>query len=152
MLDHRTFDCSITVEEWRLLGVEGGNVLPNGGQRLIVRIISGTGTATVWTELFNPIFQSRFGVTLFPGSLNLTSDHPVAWAAPVLIQIDTIVAEFCPIILEEAAVGVAFRGNAHTPTLLEVLSPVNLRKRMQIGSDGGSIEVRLLPGACLNVA
>ena len=57
--------------------------------------------------------------------------------------------QFCPVILEEVAVGLAFRANSDTPTFLEVLSPVCLREHISNRHDGASIPIRLLAGSKL---
>lgn len=143
---------TITTEEWRLLGLESGTVLPPGGEQVLVRIESGNHSAEHWTALFGPIFHARYGVNFYPGSFNLRADYSIVWDAPISIPTSIVDGEFCPVILEEAAVGVAFRGNTHTPTLLEVLAPVKLRERIGNADDGNQIAIRLLSGKYLRHA
>jgi hypothetical protein len=142
----------ITTAEWRLVAIDSELGLPLGGQELLVRIESGSHSAETWTSLFGPIFTTRLGVKLYPGSLNLRSDYSVEWDTPLCIQVNAINGEFCPIILNERAIGVAFRGNRETPALLEVLAPVNLRDRLSNARDGDEIRVRLLSGRFLHAA
>jgi len=134
-----------------LLGLRPSDPLPEGGQRLTLSVRSGSGTAASWTGLFGPALEARYHVVLEPGSLNLWADAPILWQDPVHIIESTVTGEFCPVILEECAVGVAFRANKATPTYLEVLSPVHLRTRLNL-SDGQPITVRLLPGSFLKAA
>jgi hypothetical protein len=143
---------TITTEEWRLLGLESGTLLPPGGQKLLVRIEAGNHSAEHWTALFGPIFRARYGVNLYPGSFNLRAEHPIVWDAPLSIPTTRVNGEFCPVILEEAAVGVAFRGNSDTPVFLEVLAPVKLRDRVTNADDGNQIAIRLLSGKYLRHA
>jgi hypothetical protein len=65
------------------------------------------------------------------------------------VRVAEIVADLCPVILDEASIGVAFRANTKTPRLLEVLSPVCLRSRIPGSEDGSWIRLRLLPGSFL---
>jgi hypothetical protein len=142
----------ITESELRLLGIPTGSTLPPGGLSVIVRVASGHGSASHWTDLFAPVFEARFGVRLHGGSLNLWAPGPLEWPEPESMTAPGITGEFCPIILAETAVGVAFRGNRDEPEYLEVLSPVFLRPRLGNVQDGELIAVRLLPGRLLKRA
>jgi|SRR6266480_856708 len=131
-----------------LLGLRPGNPLPQGGQRIAVMVQSGSGSADAWTKMFGPAFE-RCGITLYPGSLNLWAAEEIFWDNPVTISTSAGTGEFCPVILEECAVGVAFRKNTETPRYLETLAPVRLRDRLNL-SDGQRMSVRLLPGRALD--
>jgi CTP-dependent riboflavin kinase len=112
-------------------------------------VCSGSGTARIWSNLFGPIFQERFGIpSLWPGTLNLLAKSPVLWENPSRYSAH----EFCPIILEECAIGVVLRladPARLTLEFLEVLSPVALRPRLGNVQDGQEITVRLLSGDLL---
>ena len=84
-----------------------------------------------------------------PPSLSpLWSEAPLEWERPMPVSTgDYPAGQFCPVILEEVAVGLAFRANSDTPTFLEVLSPVCLREHISNRHDGASIPIRLLAGS-----
>lgn len=102
--------------------------------------------------MLEPVLASRYGITLEAGSFNLWAEGDVEWREPFETLTGNRHWELCPIILEEKAVGVAFRGNRETPRLLEVLSPVRLRTRLGGARDGDRVQVRLLPGSALGAA
>jgi CTP-dependent riboflavin kinase len=131
-----------------LLGLKSGDPLPSGGYSFVVTVQSGSGSADTWTKLFGPVFAERCGITLHPGSLNLWAAHNISWDQPREISVEDKTAEFCPVILEESAVGVAFRMNRQTRRYLETMSPVGLRNHLNL-QDGQRISVRLLPGNAL---
>ena len=131
-----------------LLGLKSGDALPAGGYSLVVTVQSGSGTAETWTEMFGTVFAERYGISLHPGSLNLWANHNISWDQPREIAVENGIGEFCPVILEEAAVGVAFRMNRETRHYLETLSPISLRSHLSL-RDGQRISVRLLPGGSL---
>ena len=131
-----------------LLGLKMGDPLPSGGYSLVVTVQSGTGSADTWTKIFGPVFRERCGISLHPGSLNLWADNNISWDQPREISVEDNTGEFCPVILEESAVGVAFRTNQQTRRYLETLSPVGLRTQLNL-KDGQRIAVRLLPGNAL---
>ena len=131
-----------------LLGLKSGDPLPSGGYSLVVTVQSGSGTAGMSTKMFGPEFAERCGISLHPGSLNLWADNNISWDGPREIAVGAATGEFCPVILEELAVGVAFRMNRQTPRYLETMSPISLRSQLHL-RDGQRIAVRLLPGAAL---
>jgi len=141
----------VTADELALLGLAPGEPLPGGGQALDVEVRSGSGSASAsFHLLYGPTFRELCGIAGFwPGTLNLRVAAPVTWEDPVTYQ----AREFCPIILEERAIGVVLR-NAdptlpRTPEFLEVLSPVQLRPRLHDAQDHEWIKVRLLSGRLL---
>ncbi len=140
---------ALTLEELALLGLVSGDPLPDGGQSLAVTVRSGSGTAVMWSHLYGLTFRARFNVSLWPGTLNLWTAAPVEWDNPTTY----LTHEFCPIILEESAVGIVLRWADPTrprnAKFLEVLSPVELRPRLNNVQDGQIISVRLLPGDLL---
>jgi len=143
---------ALTREEFALLGLPAASMLPGGGQHLALEVRSGNGSASRWTCLFGPPFHERFGVTFWPGSLNLWASAPIGWDTPFRLTAGGVAGEFCPVILEEAAVGVAFRAPPYTPSYLEVLSPVELRPRLGGLVNGQVVRVRLLRGDTLRPA
>ena len=136
----------MTDAEFAILGVPPGGELPSSGEHLSVKVDKGHGSAAIWTTQFGPVILERFGIELHPGSLNLWAENPVEWRDPVSLSADGMRAEFCPVVLEEVAVGMAFRGNRERPCYLEVFSPVGLRDRLGGLTDGQWISVRLLSG------
>ena len=126
--------------------------LPPGGQLLSLKADSGSGTARAWTDLFAPVVQARFGIALWPGSLNLWADAPITWEEPLLLHVESIDGEFCPVVLNEAALGLAFRRRPYTPHYLEVIAPIELRPRLGGIKDGDTVAVRLLSGSLLKPA
>ena len=126
-----------------------GDPLPSGGQTLHLALRSGTGSARSWTALFTELFRTQFGVHLEPGTLHLWAEEPIRWENPLQLPVAGIVGEFCPVILEERAIGVALRGNKAMPYFLEILSPVYLRARLPDSHDEATVEVRLLGGEFL---
>ena len=134
--------------EMALLGLKSGDRFPVGGYSLVVTVQSGSGTADRWTTMFGPVFSDRCGISLHPESLNLWADGNVSWDQPREISVAAGIGEFCPVILEELAVGVAFRMNRLTLRYLETVSPVSLRNQMNL-RDGQRIAVRILPGRFL---
>jgi hypothetical protein len=64
------------------------------------------------------VFHGRFAVTLWPGSLNLWASGEIVWESPMHITAGGVSGEFCPVILEEVAAGVAFRRLPYTPQYL----------------------------------
>ena len=132
-----------------LLGLKSGDPLPSGGYSFVVTVKSGDASAQSWTDIFGPLFAARCGITLQPGSLNLWADHNISWDRPrEIISVESSTGEFCPVVIEETAVGVAVRMNHQTPRFLETLSPVGLRNQLHL-RDGQRIAVRLLPGSSL---
>ena len=129
-----------------LLGLKSGDQLPPGGYSFVVTVQSGSGASDTWTTMFGPLFAQRCGITLFSGSLNLSASDNISWDRPCQLSVAAGTAEFCPVILEERAVGVAFRANQQTRRFLETLSPIDLRAQMAL-RDGQRIAVRLLPGS-----
>jgi len=139
---------TLSPQEMALLGLKSGDPLPSGGYSLMVTVQSGSGTADRWTKMFGPVFAARCGISLHPGSLNLWADNNISWDGPREMSVGATTGEFCPVILEELAVGVAFRVNRETPRYLETMSPRSLRSHLNL-RDGQRIAVRLLPGAAL---
>ena len=133
-----------------LLGLKSGDSLPSGGYSLMVTVQSGSGPADTWTKLFGPVFAERCGITLHSESLNLWAGNNISWDRPREIAIEAGTAELCPVILDESAVGVAFRMNRQALRYLETMSPISLRSRLNL-SDGQRIAVRLLPGVALGI-
>jgi len=135
-----------------ILGLALGDPLPGGGQLLEVEVRAGYGTAVMWSHLYSPIFRQLYGIAaLWPGTLNLWATSPVTWEDPVTYHAH----EFCPIVLEECAIGVVLRRadpTRRTPEFLEVLSPVELRPRLDDVQNGQRIKVRLLSGRLLKQA
>ena len=123
--------------------------LPVGGQVFEVVVCSGSGTANTWTDMLTPVLAPKYGIALEPGSLNLWAGTNIVWCEPLELFAGDRNWELCPIIIEEKAIGVAFRANRETPRLLEVLSPVRLRTRLGDAKDGDRVSVRLLPGSDL---
>jgi hypothetical protein len=142
----------LTAQELLLIGAKPGSTLPSGGLDLIGTLYSGSGSASSWTSLFNPFFAPRFGLTFINGSLNLRLDAPIEWDDPHHFEIGGRTWEFCPLILAEVAIGLAFRGNRDRVDLLEVASPVFLRERLGGASDGTRVPLRLLAGTFLRPA
>ena len=143
---------AVTAEELALLGLSPGDDLPEGGQGLDVTVCCGTGTARTWTDVLEPLLATRYRIHLEPGSFNLWAEFDVEWLEPAKEWAGNRKWELCPIILEEKAVGVAFRANRDAPRFLEVLSPVRLRIRLGAARDGDRIRVRFLPGSALGAA
>ena len=132
-----------------LLGLEMGDPLPSGGYSFVVTVQSGSGSADTWTRIFGPVFSERCGISLYPGSLSLGAGGNVSWDQPRQISAEGNTAEFCPLIIEETAVGVAFRLNQETRRDLETMSAVDLVNQLKL-RDGQRIAVRLLPGNALS--
>jgi hypothetical protein len=126
--------------------------LPRGGLEIVGVLASGSRSASSWTDLFNPFFGERFGITFVNGSLNLELGNAIEWENPRQFEIGGRSWEFCPIVLDEQALGVAFRGNRERPDLLEIASPVGLRARLGDLKDGARIRCRLLSGQLLRPA
>lgn len=142
------FDRSPTESELALLATGGPLKLPLGGRSTSGEVLGGrdtTRSARVWTDSFGPVFAANLGITFEPGSLNLRV-KPLEWESPWSFRINSSTWEFCPIILAERAVGLAFRGDRQRSDLLEIASPVHLRTVLGNLQDGDQIEVRLLPG------
>jgi hypothetical protein len=131
-----------------LLGLQSGDPLPSGGYSLVVTVQPGSGTADASTRIFAPVFLERCDISLHPGSLTLWAGHNMSWDRPREIAVEAGIGELCPVILEELAIGVAFRMNRQTPLYLETMSPISLRSQLNL-RDGQRIAVRLLPGASL---
>jgi len=140
---------SFTHEELVLLGRHPGAPLPIGGQSITGTVRSGNRSAHQWTYMFNPVFHATYGVTFFPGSLNLHLSEPANWQEPLRVEIGGRDWEFCPVVLESRAIGLAFRGNRLHPELLEVASPVCLRDRLENLEDDAMVSITLLPGTVL---
>ena len=141
-----------TREELALLGLASNDDLPSGGQVLKVTVCCGSGTARAWTNMLGPVLALRYGVNIEPGSLNLWADSDIVWREPMMAFAGDREWELCPIVLDEQAIGVAFRGNSETPRLLEVMAPIRLRTRLGDAKDGDRVLVRLLPGSALGAA
>ena len=127
----------------------GFPTLPPGGVHLVGTVLGPpdtTGTAAEWTDAFTPIFESLYGVTLFRGSLNLRIETPAEWEDPFSLDVGGRHWEFCPVVVAEREVGVAFRGNREYPNLMEIAATVHLRSALGNLGDGASVAVRLLPG------
>jgi len=123
--------------------------IPPGGVRLTGRVLGPSetpGTSQIWMEAFTPVFDSLYGVELVPGSLNLRLPGSIEWEDPFVLDIGGRHWEFCPVVLDEKAVGVVFRADRLSPDLLEIASTVHLRSALGGVADGAMIAVRLLPG------
>ena len=134
----------IEPEELRLIGITPGQALPADGLVVHGVLTSGTGSSKTWTDQFETEFGQRWGIRLQEGSLNLQLPAPIGWNEPLTIRISGQTWEFVPVILNEMAIGVAFRGNRLRPDLLEIASPVRLRDRLGTRDDGIQISARLL--------
>jgi hypothetical protein len=143
---------AVTPEELALLRLPAEAELPRGGEQLTLALRSGHGSASTWTYLFGPSFYEQFGITFWPGSLNLWGPRPITWDRPYCLVAGGVTGQFCPVILEEVAVGVAFRAQPFTLEYLEVLSPVELRPRLGGLQDEQMVRVRLLSGDLLGPA
>jgi len=146
------FTSLITRAELVLLGSSVADELPTGGQILKVTVCCGSGTAHTWTEMLAPFLRDRYGINVEPGSLNLWADGEILWRQPFTADAGGREWELCPLVLEERAIGVAFRSNRDSPEFLEVLSPVKLRSRLGNAKDGDRIRIRLLSGTDLGPA
>jgi hypothetical protein len=147
--DHRVAVATPTADELAILGLAPDDSLPGGGQVLDVEVRSGNGSASIWSHIYGPTFRELCGIPLWPGTLNLWAASPVTWDSPTTYKAH----EFCPIILEECAVGVVLRWADPTfprkLEFLEVLSPVELRPRLGGVRNEQWINVRLLSGQLL---
>lgn len=111
-------------------------------------IESSTGTAHFHTDNLGDLFQSEFGVTLFPGTLNFLLDKDLDLPEPQRHQVAGRSWEFCPVVIAEYAVGVVIRGNKERLDYLEVVSPIKLRSKLT-AQDGERFGMRILPGSFL---
>lgn len=142
----------MTQEELAILGRKAGESLPDGGQKLRLRHDSGHQSGHQWAAHFGELFREEFGIGLFAGTFNLYSNGPIAWPAPqTFSRAEAEGFEFCPVVIEERAVGIAMRKGTEREDFLEVLSPVELRERLN-ASRGDAFAVRLLPGSALHRA
>jgi len=98
------------------------------------------------------VFWQRWRVELVPGSFNVEFLEPLTWDRPCSLEICGRQWEFVPVILQELAVGVAFRGNLERLNLLEIASPVRLRDRLRLPDNGRVVRGRLLSGLLLRSA
>jgi CTP-dependent riboflavin kinase len=114
-------------------------------------VADGTGSAATWTDEFQRLFGASLNVTFHPGSLNLSLRARLDWPEPFLLPDGSQPWEFCPVVLEERAIGIAFRGNRERPDLMEIASPVLLRARLVVEA-GSAVRGRLLPGRLLAFA
>jgi hypothetical protein len=141
----------LTLQECRLLGISPTDPLPTGGQPLLLTLRSNSRSASLVSDELAPLMRSSFGVELHPGSFNLWSTEPLIWESPAPFPTPTYSdGEICPVILEECAIGIAFRANHEVPTFLEVFSPVRLRGRIPSAQDEAKVGIRLLAGTRLH--
>jgi hypothetical protein len=141
----------LTQAELALLALRGGDDLPTGGEPIVGSVLGPadtTGSATAWTALFNSLFTSRAGITFVPGSLNLQVS-PFTWPTPWTVNIGSILWDFCPTIVQDQVIGLAFRANLQRPDLLEIVSPVHIRTALGCVEDGQSLALRVLKGTPL---
>jgi hypothetical protein len=144
----RVHSLLITPPELALLGLAPGDALPPGGRGLDLELRSGSGTSYAWINLFGPIFV-REGITFHPGSLNLFAPNELHLESPRKLTVDGQDGFFAPIILDESAVGVAFKHSGSEPNFVEVFSPIHLRSRLRGAADHSTVHVRLLPGTAM---
>jgi hypothetical protein len=137
--------------EIRLFGLQAVSP-PEGGLAGAGKLVSHTGTAKVHTDELTPYFQQHFRLGLHEGTFNLELDGPITWPEASVILTTAHQWEVCPIVLKEAAVGIAIRGNLERPDLLEIISPVRLRARLGDIEDGALVPFRLLAGSTLKPA
>jgi hypothetical protein len=130
-----------------LLGLKSADPLPSGGYSFVVTVQSTPDVAESSTSIFGPAFE-RCGISLHSAPLTLHATDNVSWDRPRDISVAGGRAEFCPVIFEELAVGVALRINRDTRGYLETMSPIDLRSVLKL-REGQRIAVRLLPGAAL---
>ena len=138
----------MTSDEMALVGLASGDSLPNGGFARDATVRSGHGSAKNWLEIFGAQLSERFRIDMYAGSLNLWFTEPIELPNPWVISEDGIQAGFCPLILDEKAIGLAFRTQDGNPLFLEVFSPVKLRDRLSL-DDGTGVRVRILSGEIL---
>jgi len=135
-----------TPAELRLLGLQDGASLPQGGLPVNGTLAQGTGTAVTWSDELNRLI-GRLGVHFERGTFNMQLDRQVQWESPLTAEGGTHPWELGTIVLAGQAIGLAFRGNRARPELLEIVSPVRLRDALGGIAPGAAVAGHLLSGA-----
>jgi len=110
-------------------------------------LVSGTGTAGAWSDELNRLLGDALGVMFVSGTFNIQLPCAIVWDSPLALQGGTHPWELCPIVLQDRAIGLAFRGNTDRPDLLEIVAPIEIRNRLGGMQSGATVTGRLLPGS-----
>jgi len=114
------------------------------------RVCSGKGVAGQRLRSIEPVMAGRLGFVPFPGTLNLQLDNVVCFPpSTVCFDLDKFVAGSkafrfysADIYGNEVLVARSFSCLAVSDSLLEIISPVNLRRHLGI-KDGDAVELSL---------
>jgi hypothetical protein len=130
--------------------IETGRDFPAGGVSIDVVYRKGTGSSHLLLPLLGPVIARALRCPeLFRGSLNLWADDEVEFSQPASARCGDVDWLLVPVILSEAAVGVAARRPPPTRgKFIEVFACAQLAPQLRI-TYGARLTIRLLPGSYL---
>ncbi len=133
---------------WLRTGID----IPDGGESY--EVVYRTGSQSSFNHLtdLGPILTSVFGCRPFEGSLNLWAESPVVFDAPVKHLVADSTWLLAPVVIGEAAVGVAARKPppAETP-FIEVFACDKIAPTLGLKPED-RVRLRILAGKYLGLA
>lgn len=117
------------------------------------KIKTGLGTAKFWVSKIEKIFEKKFGIKLFLGTLNIELNKPYILKTSKLIikkeEYDgnqDLLIEKCNILNEKAFILRAKKNQTkkgdHPLTIIEIISNINLREKYNL-LDDDEIEIEI---------
>ena len=113
------------------------------------RVAGGIGNLARWMIQYADLYERKTGVRLYPGSLNVTLDHPwIVGDAAIRLEPPEYGVSMSIIPCEINGVGAFIvrtdKNNAglgdHPPNVVEIVAPTHLRTTLGV-SDGDEVEV-----------
>ena len=109
-------------------------------------IVKGKGTAAGFVRAYTPLFEKSLGLTPFPGTLNVRVAPAPTLTGGTTLTPATGGAVICwDVIVNNKVRGFLVRPvkTTHTPDILEIIAPVNIREYFSL-REGDTVHVRLL--------
>ena len=131
--------------------LQSGDEFPSDGLELTVTYQTGDQSSSNHIPYLNPVLAPVLGADLFAGSLNFYANSSVPFPEPATFPIDGADWLFVPVVMKEAAVGVAARkANSGDIEFIEVFAREKLAPRLGL-IPGSELIIRLLPGKHLGL-
>ena len=113
---------------------------------------SGMGNASFWVKKINKIFEKKYGMNLFPGTLNVELEKPYIlnskdkilpseYGGKYDVLVESVLLFENEVYILRPEVNNA-EGGAHPLNVIEIVSDINLRERYNL-KDGDEISIIL---------
>lgn len=119
---------------------------------LVGKVKSGYGNASFWVKKINEIFKEKYGMKLFPGTLNIEIDSPYILETDNKILPDEYNGQYTVLIKEGTIFGHKIfilrpeinnkEGGDHALNIIEIVSDVNLRESNNL-KDGDIVIIKI---------